>query len=364
MSDYSIGVSDYIAQFSNVSKAFGSVNVIDELNLNIKRGEFLTLLGPSGSGKSTTLMMLAGFEAATKGHILYSGRDVTHIPSYRRNLGVVFQDYALFPHMSVEQNIAFPLKMRKSYNTAQINEAVTSVLNITHMQEFRKRRPRELSGGQRQRVALARAMVFRPDMILLDEPLGALDLKLRQKIQVELRAIQRESGMTFVFVTHDQHEAMMMSDRIAVFNRGKIQQLDTPRNLYERPSNSFVAGFIGENNLLNGKAVQDAEGHTFLQIADFQVFTQNVSNINTGRQMTLSLRPESIRLVKPQTGITDGYICEAIYLGDHARVSARLCDGQIIQCRMLRSEHLPAQGDVVGLRWDETDVLVFSKETL
>jgi putative spermidine/putrescine transport system ATP-binding protein len=226
----------------------GKTLVIENLDLTIHRGEFLTLLGPSGSGKTTMLMMLAGFEAPTSGEILYEGRSVERLPPHERNFGVVFQNYALFPHMSVYENIAFPLSVRK-VSKADTAARVERALSMVQLSNFGRRRPAQLSGGQQQRVALARALVFEPELVLMDEPLGALDKNLREQLQVEIRRLHDTLGITNVYVTHDQTEAMVMSDRIAIFDRGRIQQLDTPRTVHERPATAFVASFMGEMNL-------------------------------------------------------------------------------------------------------------------
>ena len=240
-------------KFADVQKSYdGETLVVKSLNLDIARGEFLTLLGPSGSGKTTTLLMLAGFEVPTYGGILLDGRSIDRMPPHKRDIGMVFQNYALFPHMTVEENLAFPLQVRKVAK-AEIETRVKRALEMVQLGPFGKRRPNQLSGGQQQRVALARALVFDPKLVLMDEPLGALDKQLREQMQLEIKHIHKNVGVTVVYVTHDQSEALTMSDRIAVFNDGAIQQLATPEDLYERPENAFVAQFIGENNRFRGK---------------------------------------------------------------------------------------------------------------
>jgi putative spermidine/putrescine transport system ATP-binding protein len=247
-------------EFIDVRKTYdGETLVVKNLNLEIGRGEFLTLLGPSGSGKTTSLMMLAGFEAPTSGDIRLAGRSIARLPPHRRDIGMVFQNYALFPHMTVAENLAFPLSVRK-IPKPEIGERVTKALNMVHLARFGARRPAELSGGQQQRVALARALVFDPQLVLMDEPLGALDKQLREHMQLEIKHIHESLGVTVVYVTHDQTEALTMSDRIAVFNQGIIQQIDLPDRLYQQPANSFVANFIGENNRLNGIVREVSEG--------------------------------------------------------------------------------------------------------
>ena len=240
-------------QFQDVQKSYdGATLVVKNLNLDVARGEFLTMLGPSGSGKTTCLMMLAGFETATHGEIVLDGEPINNVPPYKRRIGMVFQNYALFPHMTVNENLAFPLEVRKLPKT-EIEQRVQKVLDMIQLGAFGNRRPGQLSGGQQQRVAVARALVFEPKLVLMDEPLGALDKQLREQMQYEIKHIHENLGVTVVYVTHDQSEALTMSNRIAVFNDGIIQQLATPADLYERPENAFVAQFIGENNRLRGK---------------------------------------------------------------------------------------------------------------
>ena len=255
------GEGEALVQFKNVDKTFdGETLVVRNLNLDVGQGEFLTMLGPSGSGKTTTLLMLAGFESITHGDILLAGRSLKNVPPYRRDIGMVFQNYALFPHMTVEENLAFPLEARKMPKD-RITEKIGRALAMVRLSEFGRRRPAQLSGGQQQRVAVARALVYEPQLVLMDEPLGALDRQLRENMQYELKHIHETVGVTVVYVTHDQGEALTMSNRIAVFNEGEIQQIATPPVLYEEPENAFVAQFIGENNRLMGtvKAVNGEE---------------------------------------------------------------------------------------------------------
>jgi putative spermidine/putrescine transport system ATP-binding protein len=247
-------------EFTNVDKSYdGRSFAVARLNLSVARGEFLTLLGPSGSGKTTTLNMLAGFERPTRGTITLEGRSVDRLPPYERNIGLVFQNYALFPHMSVTENVAFPLSVRKVAK-ADIGPRVSRALGMVQLDQFADRRPGQLSGGQQQRVALARALVFNPSLVLMDEPLGALDKKLREHMQLEIKQLHSMLGVTIVYVTHDQTEALTMSDRVAVFNNGGIAQLGSPNDLYNAPQNSFVANFIGENNTLAGQVVRLSAG--------------------------------------------------------------------------------------------------------
>jgi putative spermidine/putrescine transport system ATP-binding protein len=316
--------------FRNVRKTYdGETLVIKGLNLSIGRGEFLTLLGPSGSGKTTTLLMLAGFERQTSGTIEIDGRPLSKEPPYTRNFGMVFQDYALFPHMSVTQNIAFPLVVRKRPK-AEVARKVASILEMVELKGLGDRQPSQLSGGQQQRVALARALVFRPRLVLMDEPLGALDKQLREQMQLEIKHIQKKLGITVVYVTHDQAEALIMSDRIAVFNDGNIHQLDSPDELYENPKNSFVAQFIGENNQVPGKVVELKQEYCDVQLNGGSTVSALPVNIaGVGSQTMLSVRPERI-LVEPAEehceNILAARVEELIYMGDYTRMRITLLD--------------------------------------
>ena len=260
-------MSEIDVRLVDVVKRFGDSNAVDHITLDVNDGEFFSLLGPSGCGKTTTLRMIGGFEQPTSGLIELQGQDVTWLPSYKRNVNTVFQSYALFPHLTIEENVAFGLR-RKGVKDAEVKSRVTDMLRLVELPGFEKRKPNQISGGQAQRVALARALINRPAVLLLDEPLGALDLKLRKQMQVELKRIQREVGITFIYVTHDQEEAMTMSDRIAVMNRGKYEQLGDPESLYERPQTRFVAGFLGVSNLLAGTVDGTADGYALIKLAD------------------------------------------------------------------------------------------------
>jgi putative spermidine/putrescine transport system ATP-binding protein len=248
-----------LIEIRNLAKSFGTVKAVDGVDLDIRAGEFITLLGPSGSGKTTVLRMIAGFETPDSGTVKLNGVDITYLPPYERDVNTVFQDYALFPHMDVLSNIEYGLRV-KGVEKKERREKALKALDQVRLSGYENRKPHQLSGGQRQRVALARALVNRPSVLLLDEPLGALDLKLRQQMQIELKELQREVGITFIFVTHDQEEALTMSDRIAVFDKGRIQQLDIPSAIYEKPTNEFVAGFVGISNLISGKAALEILG--------------------------------------------------------------------------------------------------------
>jgi len=298
-------------QLVGLHKAFGSgeheVVAVESVDLSIGAGEFFSLLGPSGSGKTTVLRMIAGFESPTSGAVLLEGRDVTHRAPYDRDVNTVFQDYALFPHMSVAQNVEYGLKV-KGVPKAQRRKRAVEALENVRLADYARRKPSQLSGGQRQRVALARALVNRPKVLLLDEPLGALDLKLREEMQVELKAIQRDVGITFVFVTHDQGEALSMSNRVAVFNRGRIEQVGTPREIYNQPTTEFVAGFVGTTNVLSTE----------------------LSSELLGKAAVHSVRPERIRVVEQATGddvSIVGTVSDVQYLGADSRVRVDLADG-------------------------------------
>ena len=315
--------SQAFVRFDKVQKSYdGETLVVKDLNLDIPEGEFLTMLGPSGSGKTTSLMMLAGFEPATHGEIYLGGVSINNVPPNKRGIGMVFQNYALFPHMTVAENLAFPLLVRKM-GAAEIEAKVQRALEMVELPQMGGRRPAQLSGGQQQRVAVARALVFDPKLILMDEPLGALDKQLREQMQYEIKHIHENLGVTVVYVTHDQAEALTMSDRIAVFNDGVIQQLSTPDELYERPQNSFVAQFIGENNKLFGKVTKLADGIATVDLDGGGSVTAAAVNVGgVGERTTLSLRPERVE-IEPAKGKTDnaitGEILELIYLGDHIR---------------------------------------------
>jgi len=316
-------------KFADVQKSYdGETLVVKSLNLDIARGEFLTLLGPSGSGKTTTLLMLAGFEVPTHGGILLDGRSIDRMPPHKRDIGMVFQNYALFPHMTVEENLAFPLQVRR-VPKAEIETRIKRALEMVQLGAYGKRRPNQLSGGQQQRVALARALVFDPKLVLMDEPLGALDKQLREQMQLEIKHIHRDVGVTVVYVTHDQTEALTMSDRIAVFNDGMIQQLATPEDLYERPENAFVAQFIGENNRLRGKVAAMNGTTCHVTIEGGSAVNALAVNVDTvGQSTTLSLRPERVK-INPSAGsmpnLFSAEVRELIYLGDHVRTRVAVC---------------------------------------
>jgi len=349
-------------EFENVQKTYdGEHLALADLSLAIVQGEFLTLLGPSGSGKTTALMMLAGFEVPTAGEIRLRGKSLLRVPHYRRNIGVVFQNYALFPHMSVAENLAFPLSVRKM-RPSEVEERVARALELVRLRGFDHRRPAELSGGQQQRIALARALIFDPVLVLMDEPLGALDKQLREQLQIEIKHIQKQLGLTVVYVTHDQSEALTMSDRIAVLNNGVIQQLATPADLYDRPRNAFVAQFIGESNRLSGVVRKiSSEGRCTVAIADGQMIEATAVNVGAaGSRTTLSIRPERVML-HPDEGQCDNILAarveELIYHGDHTRARLRVPGSGdfMIKLGNTRRELGIAPGDTIEIGWRSGD---------
>ncbi|WP_245463095.1 ABC transporter ATP-binding protein [Mesorhizobium sp. M7D.F.Ca.US.005.01.1.1] len=323
-------------EFVDVEKSYdGRAFAVTRLNLSVARGEFLTLLGPSGSGKTTTLNMLAGFERPTNGVITLEGRSVDRLPPYERNIGMVFQNYALFPHMSVEENVAFPLSVRK-IDKPDIATRVARALDMVRLKQFGDRRPAQLSGGQQQRVALARALVFEPSLVLMDEPLGALDKKLREHMQLEIKQLHTMLGVTIVYVTHDQSEALTMSDRVAVFNNGGIAQLGSPDDLYNTPQSSFVASFIGENNTLAGKVERVIGQECRIALDGGGAITAQAIGVADGAACHVAIRPERLSLVADAqaenrlAATVDG----RIYLGDHQRLLARLDNGQVLTVKV------------------------------
>ena len=323
-----------------VEKRYGDVVAVDGIDLEVRDGEFFSMLGPSGSGKTTTLRMIAGFELPTRGRIMLHGRDVTEVAPFDRDVNTVFQDYALFPHMSVGENVGYGLMVRRVPRSERVRR-VGDALSMVRLDGYERRRPAQLSGGQRQRVALARALVNRPRVLLLDEPLGALDLKLREEMQIELKAIQQQVGITFIYVTHDQEEALTMSDRLAVFNAGRIVQLGTPAEVYERPATRFVAGFVGTSNLLSGEGARSI----------------------IGREGTFTIRPEKIRLaeaealVGPGQSAALGRIQDVVYLGPETRYIVELDAGARLvvtqqNLATTSTEALAQEGRAVRLIWD------------
>jgi putative spermidine/putrescine transport system ATP-binding protein len=355
------GKNEAYVRFVDVQKSYdGEILVVKNLNLDIAAGEFVTLLGPSGSGKTTCLMMLAGFETATHGEIILNGKPINNVPPHKRNIGMVFQNYALFPHMTVAENLAFPLEVRR-LGKAEIEQRVAKALDMVQLGQFGSRRPGQLSGGQQQRVALARALVFEPELVLMDEPLGALDKNLREHMQYEIKHIHESLGVTVGYVTHDQSEALTMSNRIAVFNDGIIQQLAEPSVLYEKPENAFVASFIGENNKLMGK-VKSMNGQSCtVEIdggAEVQALAVNVHQ--NGERTTLSLRPERVELNPPGGKFPNNFearVEELIYLGDHIRTRVNLLghDEFVVKVPNAAGQHALKEGESVNLGWTMED---------
>jgi len=341
-------------RLESVSKRYGDVVAVSDLDLDVARGEFFTLLGPSGCGKTTTLRMVAGFEEPSDGRVLLDGEDVTGRPAFKRPTNTVFQSYALFPHLSVEDNVAFGLR-RQRVAKEEVRRRVAEELERVGLAGEAKRRPRQLSGGQQQRVALARALVNRPAVLLLDEPLGALDLKLRKGLQVELKRIQREVGITFLYVTHDQEEALTMSDRIAVMNRGVIEQVAGPEEVYERPATTFVAGFIGVSNLMPGQVVSANGSSAQLRLDAGPTVTTQSGGASVGERCHAVVRPEKLELQAAGAAV-QGTVESALYLGTATQVVVRLADGTgltVLVPNTNESERrgLPAPGDATGLSW-------------
>jgi len=353
--------NEHLVRFEKVQKSYdGETLVVKDLNLDIAKGEFLTMLGPSGSGKTTCLMMLAGFETATHGEIYLDGEGINNVAPHKRNIGMVFQNYALFPHMTVGENIAFPLEVRK-LPKQEIQERVVQALDMVQLKDFLSRRPAQLSGGQQQRVALARALVFEPKLVLLDEPLGALDKNLREEMQYELKHIHEDLGLTMVFVTHDQSEALTMSDRIAVFDDGIIQQVDSPEVLYEEPKNAFVAYFIGENNRFNGVIKEITSDVCSVEIEGGGIVKAKPVNVDSvGDKTTLSLRPERV-YINPEAGVTpnvmDAEVLELIYLGDHirTRVSVAGNDNFVVKIPNSTEHSQLSEGQTIKVGWASED---------
>jgi putative spermidine/putrescine transport system ATP-binding protein len=328
-------MEEAVLELSGVRKRYDAVMAVDDLDLRLRTGEFLTLLGPSGSGKTTTLMMVAGLQQPDAGTIALNGASVAELPPYRRDIGMVFQNYALFPHMTVRRNVAFPLEMRGLGRT-EIARLVDEALQLVKLPDHGDRLPRQLSGGQQQRVALARAMVYRPALLLMDEPLGALDRKLREQLQLEIKRVHRERGISVLYVTHDQEEALTMSDRIAVFNRGRIEQIGTPEELYDTPATRFVAGFIGDTNLLSGRALAVSDGICEVETAAGRIKASVRQQFAAGGPVVVAVRPERLVLTSLQEGGTglSGSITDVIFLGTARKYVVRLVDGT--ECVVLR----------------------------
>jgi putative spermidine/putrescine transport system ATP-binding protein len=332
---------DAVLELRAISKRYGAHNAVDALDLSLRRHEFLTFLGPSGSGKTTTLMMVAGLQQPDAGTIVLNGRPVDRLPPYDRDIGMVFQHYALFPHMTVRRNVAFPLEMRRTAR-AETDRLVADALRLVGLGELADRLPRQLSGGQQQRVALARAMVYSPALLLMDEPLGALDKKLREQMQLEIKRVHRERRISVLYVTHDQEEALTMSDRIAVFNNGRIEQIGTPEDLYDRPATRFTAGFIGETNFLPGRVLGIADGICHVDVMGVPVQAMPAGGLSVGDTVDVAVRPERITLSAEGDGL-HGQVAEMIYIGNGRKYVIRLSGGR--DCVVL--QHAEAATDAV-----------------
>ena len=345
----------------NLVKVFGDVLAVDKVSLNIQHGEFLTLLGPSGSGKTTTLNMIAGFETPTSGQILLESKDITTVAPNNRGIGMVFQNYALFPHMTVFDNIAFPLKMRKMPGN-EIRTLVETTLQLIQLPGFERRYPNQLSGGQQQRIALARALVFRPPILLMDEPLGALDKKLRDHMRLEIKHLQESLDITVIYVTHDQEEALTMSDRIAIMNEGRIIQLETPMEIYEFPADLFVADFIGESNFLEGRIGETDGDRMSVEIKQgLKMWIKKQTRLESGKEVTVAIRPEKIQILPDGAEVPvdiinrfSGRVNEVVYVGEASVYDISLASGLVVGVKVqsgpLARIHKPGDKVVIGWR--------------
>lgn len=348
-----------------VHKSYDTVQALKPLDMKIEEGEFLTLLGPSGCGKTTTLRIVAGFVAPTGGSVIMGGADITHTPPQKRNIGMVFQDYALFPHMTVAQNIGFGLQER-GYSKADTTARVAELLDLVRMPDAANRYPSEISGGQQQRVAVARAVAYTPGILLMDEPLGALDLKLREAMQFEIRRIQQELKITTIYVTHDQVEAMAMSDRIAVMNRGVVEQIGAAREIYDRPKTRFVANFIGQINLLEGSVrAKNGAGYA-TEVSGLALFGQSTSELAAGRKVAMAVRPEAITLMGTATeaagkNVIPGQVSEIGYSGNIARVTVTGAGGITVVAEVRPHALDVTVGDPVHAVWDADRALLLTE---
>jgi len=353
--------------FEAIDKYYdGATKVVDNLHLQIERGEFLTLLGPSGSGKTTILMMLAGFEAPSRGTILFDGKPLNNVPTYKRDFGIVFQNYALFPHMTVAENLAFPLRMR-GIGKSEIAERVRRTLDMVKLGALGDRMPTQLSGGQQQRVALARALVFEPRMVLMDEPLGALDKQLREHMQLEIKRLHEELGIAMLYVTHDQSEALTMSDRIAVFDKGRIQQIGAPEEVYANPTSTFVASFMGENNRLDARVRELRDGVAILQVAEGGPVIHALpvdAGLAAGASATLMLRPESLHVGRKEgaENACAGRVTDLVYHGDHVRLGVTIEGMGTLVARYPIDDRGPAvaPGDTLTVSWSARHMRAFA----
>lgn len=355
--------------FKDVCKSFDQgIQVIQNLNLSIQRGEFLTMLGPSGSGKTTCLMMLAGFENPTSGSITVDNQPIHQLLPHKRNIGMVFQHYALFPHMNVGKNLAFPLEVRGVPSTER-SEKIEQVLELVQLEGFQERMPTQLSGGQQQRVAIARALVFKPDIVLMDEPLGALDRRLREEMQYEIRRLHQQLGVTMVYVTHDQQEAMVLSDQVAVLQDGKIEQIAPPETLYEEPNRVFVSSFIGDNNVLYGvvKKVDDNEVCHVDVNGENHIQALTVTPHKPGDEVWITVRPERIQLYPKKelyTNEFDAVVDDIVFMGDHLRLSVTTCGIKnfVVKIQNIVGHGGVLPGDTVRIGWAALDCRALAKE--
>lgn len=345
-------MSTKLLDLVNITKSYDGVTILDDLNLYIRENEFLTLLGPSGCGKTTTLRILGGFETPDTGKVLFNGQDITQLPPNKRQLNTVFQKYALFTHMTIAENIAFGLKI-KGKSKAYINDKIKYALKLVNLEGYENRSPALLSGGQQQRIAIARAIVNEPKVLLLDEPLGALDLKLRQDMQYELIRLKNELGITFIYVTHDQEEALTMSDTIVVMNQGYIQQMGTPEQIYNEPENAFVADFIGESNIVGGTMIHDELVEIFG--AKFACVDKGFGN---NKPVDVVIRPEDIDLVKPEDGTLQGVVTHLIFKGVHYEMEVTTPDGYEW---LVHSTDMFPVGQKVGIHVDPFDIQIMNK---
>ena len=343
-------------RFSKVSKSYGAVTAIGDLTLSVESGEFTTILGPSGSGKTTMLSLIAGITAPTSGRIDLGGREITHVPAAQRNIGLVFQSYALFPHMNIFDNVAFPLKVRK-LPASEVRSRVAEALRLVRLTGFETRRPHQLSGGQQQRVALARAVVFKPDILLLDEPLAALDRKLREEVRSEIRSLQRSLGITTIMVTHDQEEALSLSDRIVLLSSGKVEQIGTPDEIYHRPLTRFAAGFLGLANFVEGPLDDGCAIR-----ADGDLYPCSGYERSRGEQVCALIRPEDIT-VDAAGGFVRGAVRDVIFLGEVARYSIQTSSGRTLTVNLGGARSRFPEGAEVWLSWDPDRVWLLPDET-
>ena len=364
---------DVDVHLDHVTKQFGETVAVDDLTLDIERGEFFSMLGPSGCGKTTTLRMIGGFEETTSGTVYLAGQDVTNLPPYKRNVNTVFQNYALFPHLTIYENVAFGLR-RKKVPDSEIKTRVGQMLDLVELPGYEQRKPTQLSGGQQQRVALARALINHPQVLLLDEPLGALDLKLRKQMQIELKRIQSEVGITFIYVTHDQEEAMTMSNRIAVMRAGRIEQLGDPESLYERPQTAFVAGFLGVSNMLEGEVAGREGGMISIRLKDGTVLRAPLTDAASGaREVRLGVRPEKLRVMHATNGqaadggqnAVDGTVLDSSYIGVSTQYLVETRDGHHMTAYSQNLEtagasEAIADGEKVRLTWQPRHTFVIA----